>query len=137
MERKPDREIINTNEFFRDEAVIDFYTSTHSFTWRVSATGFDFSCLGKEKALVVNENIARLERLLVARAVNAKVDESYREVRSVLEYAWAMQLETQSSGWRRQRPGKLSVGMATTRSNETQFTYYSRLRHYLSLTICP
>ena len=131
--RKPEKEILDTSEFFSDEAVVDFYTSAHAFTWRVSANGFDFSCLGDDKALVANENIGRLQRLIVAKAVNAEVDDSYRRVRNALEFAWAMQPETQSSGWRRERPGKLSVGMATTKSNENQFTRYSRLRHYLSL----
>ena len=133
MTRKPEKEILDTSEFFRDEAVIDFYTATNEFTWRVGANGFDFSCLGDEKALVANENIGRLQRLMVAKAVNAEVDDSYRRVRNVLEFAWTMQPETQSSGWRRERPGKLSVGMATTKSNETQFTRYSRLRYYLNL----
>ncbi len=128
--RKPEKEIVDTSEFFRDEAVIDFYTSANASTWRVSANGFDFSCLGDEKALVANENIGRLQRLIAVKAVNAEVDDSYRRVRNVLEFAWAMQPETQSSGWRRERPGKLSVGMATTKSNETQFTRYSRLRYY-------
>ena len=131
MTRKPEKEILDTSEFFRDEAVIDFYTAADSFTWRVSANGFDFSCLGNEKALVANENIARLQRVIAARAVNAKVDETYRQVRSVLELAWATQPETQSSGWRRERPGKLSVGMSTTKSNDRQFTRYSRLRYYV------
>ena len=131
MTRKPEKEILDTSEFFRDEAVIDFYTSADSFTWRISASGFDFSCLGKAKALVVNENISRLEKLIAGRAVNAQVDETYRQVRSVLEYAWTTQPETQSSGWRRERPGKLSVAMATTRSNESQFTRYSRLRYHM------
>ena len=130
MTRKPEKEILDTSEFFRDEAVVDFYTATHSTTWRVSANGFDFSCLGSEKALVANANIAKLQELIAGRAVNAVVDESYRQVRSVLELAWATQPETQSSGWRRERPGKLSVGMATTKSNESQFTRYSRLRYY-------
>jgi hypothetical protein len=133
MTRKPEKEIVDTSEFFRDEAVIDFYTSANASTWRVSANGFDFSCLGDEKALVANENIGRLQRLIAVKAVNAEVDDSYRRVRNVLEFAWAMQPETQSSGWRRERPGKLSVGMATTKSNEMQFTRYSRLRYYLSL----
>jgi len=133
MTRKPEKEIVDTSEFFRDEAVIDFYTSANASTWRVSANGFDFSCLGDEKALVANENIGRLQRLIAVKAVNAEVDDSYRRVRNVLEFAWAMQPETQSSGWRRERPGKLSVGMATTKSNETQFTRYSRQRYYLSL----
>jgi hypothetical protein len=131
MTRKPEKEILDTSEFFRDEAVIDFYTSEHAFTWRVSANGFDFSCLGDKKAMVANENIGRLQQLIVAKAVNAELDDSYRTVRNVLEFAWAMQPETQSSGWRRERPGKLSVGMATTKSNESQFSRYSRLRYYV------
>ena len=131
MTRKPEKEILDTSEFFRDEAVIDFYSSTHEFTWRVGAHGFDFSCLGDEKALVANENIGRLQRLIVAKALNAEVDDSYRRVRHVLEFAWTMQPETQSSGWRRERPGKLSVGMATTKSNETQFTRFSRLLFFV------
>ena len=49
------------------------------------------------------------------------------------QLAWGMQAETQSSGWRRERPGKLSVGMATIKSNESQFTRYSRLRYYFNV----
>jgi hypothetical protein len=134
LSRKKENEILETNEFFRDEVVIDFYTAAHSFTWRVGASGFDFSCLGNEKALVANENITRLQRLIVAKAVNARFDDSYQRVRNLLELVWSTQPETQSSGWRRERPGKLSVGMATTKSNESQFTRYSRLRYCLSRT---
>ena len=132
MTRKPEKEILDTSEYFRDEAVIDFYTATDSFTWRVNATGFDFSCLGREKALVANENIRTLQRLLVEKSVNAQFDDSYQRVRSLLELAWGTQQEIQSSGWRRERPGKLSVGVATTKSNERQFTRYSRLRFYFT-----
>lgn len=128
---KTENEILDTSEFFRDETVIDFYTVSHSSTWRVSAAGFDFSCLGREKALVANENIGKLQHLIVSKAVNALVDDSYARMRNLLELAWSTQQETQSSGWRRERPGKLSVGMATTRSNEIQFTRYSRLRYLL------
>jgi hypothetical protein len=131
MTRKTENEILDTSEFFRDEFVIDFYTATHSSTWRVGATGFDFSCLGREKALVVNENMGKLLRLMSERAKNAMVDDSYARVRNLLELAWTTQPETQSSGWRRERPGKLSVGVSTIRSNEIQFTRYSRLRYYL------
>ena len=132
MTRKKENEIVDTNEFFRDEVVIDFYTAGDWFTWRVSASGFDFSCLGSEKALVANENIGRLQRLIIAKALNARVDDSYPRLRNLLELVWSTQSETESSGWRRERPGKLSVGVATTKSNETQFTRYSRLRrHFL------
>jgi hypothetical protein len=131
MTRKAENEILNTSEFSWDEYVIDFYTTGHSSTWRVSGNGFDFSCLGREKALIVNENMDRLLKLMSEKAVNAKVDDSYARVRSLLELVWTTQAETQSSGWRRQGPGKLSVGASTTRSNETQFTRYSRLSFYL------
>jgi hypothetical protein len=132
MTRKKENEILNTSELFRDEVLIDFYTVGDRFTWRVGASGFDFSCLGSEKALVANENIGKLQRVIVAKAVNAQFDDSYARVRNLLELVWGTQQETQSSGWRRERPGKLSVGVATTKSNETQFTRYSRLRYYLS-----
>ncbi len=132
MTRKSENEILDTSEFFSDEFVIDFYTATHSSTWRVGASGFDFSCLGRDKALVVNENIGKLLGLMIEKARNAKVDDSYARVRNLLELVWTMESETQSSGWRREGPGKLSVGVSTIRSNETQFTRYSRLRYYLS-----
>ena len=132
MTRKPENEILDTSEFFQDEFAIDFYTTAHSTTWRVGANGFDFSCLGREKALVVNENMGKLHALLIEKASNAQVDDSYARVRNLLELAWTTQAETQSSGWRRERPGKLSVGVSTIKSNETQFTRYSRLLYYLT-----
>jgi hypothetical protein len=130
LTRKPETELVDTSEFFRDETVIDFYTATHPFTWRVGASGFDFSCLENEKTLIANENIARLQRVLVARAVNAQFDDGYHRVRNLLELVWSTQQENQSSGWRRSAPGKLSVGLSATKSNETQFTRYSRLHYY-------
>ena len=130
LKRKPEAELLDTSEFFRDETVIDFYTATHPYTWRVGASGFDFSCLEKEKTLIANENIARLRRVLVVKAVNAHFDDGYHSVRNLLELAWSTQQENQSSGWRRSAPGKLSIAQSTTKSNETQFTRYSRLRYY-------
>lgn len=131
MTRQPENEILDTSEFFQDEFVIDFYTARHSSTWRIGANGFDFSCLGRDKALVVNENMGKLLEIMTAKAASAQVDESYAHVRKLLELAWTTQAETQSSGWRRERPGKHSVGVFTIRSNETQFTRYSRLIYYL------
>jgi len=132
LSRKTEKEIVDTSEFSRDEAVIDLYTAQHSATWRIGASGFDFSCLGSEKTLVANENIGKLQRLLLDRAMNAQFDDSYRRVRTLLEHAWGTQQKMQSSGWRRERPGKLSVHSATTKSNESQFTRYSRLRYYFN-----
>ena len=129
--RRVENEILDTSEFFTDQPVIDIYLSTHSETWRVSASGFDFSCLGSEKALITTENMTRLQRRLLAQATTARFDDSYNRLRPVLDLVWEPEQETKSSGWRRERPGKLSLGMATINSNEPQFTRYSRLLYYL------
>jgi hypothetical protein len=131
--RRAESEIVQSSEFSNDEAVIDFYTSTHPQTWRINANGFDFSCLRNQKTLIANENISRLQQFIAANAPQAKVDDSYKRVRQMLDLVWASQQETQSSGWRRERPGKLSVGLSTINSNEIQFTRYSRVQRYFHL----
>lgn len=128
--RRPENEIVNASEFSTDEAVIDFH-SAGGQTWRISANGFDFSCLGERMTLIANENIAKLQQLIVEHATRAKLDDSYNRLRPALDLIWQTQQETQSSGWRRERPGRLSVGLATIKSNETQFTRYSRMQLYL------
>jgi hypothetical protein len=128
--RRAENEILDTSEFFSDQPVIDIYLSTRSETWRISATGFDFSCLRSDKALVTNENMTRLQRRLIEHATSARCDDSYNRLRPVLDLVWVPEQETKSSGWRRERPGKLSLGMATINSNESQFTRYSRLLYY-------
>jgi hypothetical protein len=128
--RRAENEIVQSSEFSNDEAVIDFYSSTQPQTWRVNANGFDFSCLGNQKALIANENISRLQQFIAARSPQAKVDDSYKRLRQILDLVWGSQQETQSSGWRRESPGRLSVGLSTINSNEIQFTRYSRLQRY-------
>ena len=131
--RRAENEILQSSEFSSDEAVIDFYTSTHAQTWRVAANGFDFSCLGSKKTLIANENILRLQQVIAGNAPHSRVDDSYKRLRNMLDLVWPSQQEIESSGWRRERPGKLSVGLATTNSNETQFTRYSRLLRYVRI----
>lgn len=129
--RRAENEIVQSSEFSSDEAVIDFYSATQPYTWRINAHGFDFSCLGSNKTLIANQNISRMQQVIAANAPHAQVDDSYKKLRHTLDLVWGPQQETQSSGWRRERPGKLSVGLATINSNEDQFTRYSRLRRYL------
>jgi len=130
--RRAENEILDASELFSDEAVIDLYAATYPGTWRISATGFDFSCLETDKTLLARENITRLQQLLVTKAGNARLDDSYKRLRPLLDLVWVPEQETKSSGWRRERPGKLSLGMATIRSNENQFTRYSQLRYYIT-----
>jgi len=129
--RKPEAEIVSSSQFFADQQVVDIYSSTHSQTWRISANSFDFSCLGPTKSLLANENMTRLLKLLVAQSTKAEADDSYAKLRQALEPVWGSEQETESDGWRRSAPGQYSLNNITTKSNESQFTSYSRLRYFL------
>jgi len=128
--RTSENEIIDTSEFFADEPVVDIYSTTDSETWRVAANNFDFSCLLDQKTLVTGENIFKLVKLIKSKAFGMEIDDYYNRLRQTLELVWGLEKETKSRGWRRDGPGRLTIGAALTLSNETQFTRYSRLRYH-------
>ena len=129
--RKSENEILEANEFYSDESVIDLYCSSREQTFRVAANSFDFSCLGQQKALVVCENMTMLVRVLQEKAPHMTIDNSYGSVRQLLDLVWGAVKATKSDGWRRDAPGRLTFGATTRISNENQFTRYSRLRYTL------
>ena len=135
MSRKAEKEILDTSQFFSDELVFDLYSDSQEQSWRIGANSFDFSCLEDQKTLLSGENIQRLRDLISSRAPNVREDNSYAEFRQQLEAVWPMEQETHSQGWRRERPGKYSLGAAIVNSNETQFTRYSRLLRYFELKV--
>jgi len=87
--------------------------------------------LGEQKALVVNVNMTRLIQVLQAQAPQMTIDNAYAGVRQLLDLVWGAEKSTKSDGWRRDSPGRLTVGETTTLSNESQFMRYSRLRYTL------
>ena len=133
MSRRAENELLNASQFFSDEAVFDIHSGSQDKSWRVSANSFDFSCLGDRKTLLGGENLSTLREVIISRAHSVRVDASYNEVRTMLDFAWPSEQETQSQGWRRERFGKYSLGAATVNSNETQFSRYSRLQRHFSL----
>jgi hypothetical protein len=128
---RPDNSIVGSSEFFTDEPVFELHSRGLATSYRFSAHSFDFSCLGKTKSLLAAENLATLLDRFCENAPGGERDESYNLVRKALELVWPSQQQNESSGWRRERPGKYIVGSATETSNETQFARYSRLRYYL------
>ncbi len=131
---RDENRILDANEFFTDEAVLEFYVAGQPTPFRITANGFDFSCLGEMKGLVAGENLLALLGLFRARAPQLEVDESYKLARKALDAVWPSQQENVAAGWRRDRPGKYTIGSATEISNEMQFQRYSRLRHHLLTT---
>jgi hypothetical protein len=122
--------ILDASEFVSDETVVDFYTRQPALPYRLAANNFDFSCLGPNKALLAGENMSRLVRLFRERAPQADYDDSFNSLRKILNLVWPSDQRNASTGWRRERPGKYSLGSVTELNNEMQFRRYSLLRRH-------
>jgi hypothetical protein len=133
QERKGGRgenEITDASQFFADEAVLDLYSEDPDAKFRILANGFNFSGL-RGKKLMVAENFSMLLDLIRDKAPGSEFDDAYNSCRQALEIVWPCGQQTESRGWRRERPGKVTIGAVTESSNEDQFTRYSRLRYFL------
>ena len=135
-------ELVEARELASDESVLDVYTNSgdgHAARdgadagFRVMAGGFDYSCLGAEKRLLVAENFDALAGALSRRAPSASRDEEYGRLRPLLADVWPSEERTESLGLRRERAGRVNTEAVTTVSNEGQFTRYARLCHLLVL----
>ncbi len=126
---RAENRILDASEFVTDETVVDFYTRKQRVPYRIKANSFDFSGLGEDKGLLASENISTLVKLIREHAPQAEYDDSFNSLRKALDVVWPPEQQNESSGWRRERPGKYSIGNVTELSNETQFLRYSRLRY--------
>jgi hypothetical protein len=131
-ERKgKENRVLAADQFFADESVVDLFSKQGTTPCRIASGSFDFSCLAERKQLVAAENMSILIEVLRERGPALVYDETYNAMRKALEPIWRSEQQNESTGWRRGRPGKVSLGSATETSNETQFSRYSRLRFYL------
>ncbi len=128
---RAENRILDASEFFSDESVVELYTRKQTTPYRIAANSFDFSCLENRKNLLASENILVLQKVFHDYALHAEYDDSYNSVRKALETVWPSEQQNESSGWRRERPGKYSIGSVTETSNEMQFSRYSHLRYFL------
>jgi hypothetical protein len=134
-------ETVETRELTTDEAVLDIYASSGEGAqpeedgrgFRVMSGGFDYSCLGDEKALLTAENFKMLVSALRERAQSVVYDEDYARVRPLLSDVWPSAERTESLGLRRKGAMRFNTEAVTNVSNESQFTRYARLRHLLLL----
>jgi hypothetical protein len=133
LSRRSENELLDTSQFFSDEAVFDLYSAAHEQTWRIGTNSFDFSCLAEQKSFVANENLEKLRGVILSKGQPSCYDNAYDKLKTTLELVWPADQETQSTGWRRERPGKYSIGTASVSSNELQFTRYSRMRRYFAI----
>ena len=135
--KRSEKSILDSSEFFADEIAADLYARAPAIPFRFAANSFDFSCLESNKGLIAGENIARLLQLFREHAPGVEYDDSLNSVRKTLEPVWPSEQQNESSGWRRDRPGKYSIGSIMELTNEMQFSRYSRLRRHLLGAAAP
>lgn len=129
--KEEDREVSNTVEASSEETIIDIYQFNEKVGYRVSAKGFDFSCLGENKKLLATENMQILCDILKESANEAKFDNDYNNLRPILKDVWGLDKKVDSRGWQRENFGKINRTNLTTISNLGQFTRYSHLQWHL------
>src|SRR2546423_8454849 len=123
---------IDRREVADDESVLDLYVRSSEAGWRISASNFDFSCLGDRKSLTAFDNFKALINLLSERAA-LEIDQSYLRMRALLTDVWPLQKQTRKGAWRRSGAGKYDMSTVTTTDNETQFNNYSRLLWFVKI----
>jgi hypothetical protein len=125
-------EMVEARELASDELVLDIYEAGDGAGFRIMSGGFDYSCLGAGKGLLVAENFSRLVATLRALAKSAAFDDDYTRLRPLLADAWPPGEHTASLGVRRESAGRVNTEAVTTVSNEAQFTRYARLLQSLA-----
>jgi hypothetical protein len=106
-----------------DEPIIDLYSKSDHLGWRIPARGFDFSCLGPGKSLLVGENMKKLIAKLVEFAPRARLSDDYASVMSLVEPVWPIEVRREGRILNRK-----DVSTVFMTNNTTQFTKYSRLQ---------
>ena len=114
-----------------DMPVIDLYSRSDPTGWRIPATGFDFSCLGPGKSLVVGENMESLVSALLRVFPGAKLVNDYAALRSMLEHSWPGESRTDARGFQPTGVARKGLSKIFTTNNSLQFTKYSRLQWHL------
>jgi hypothetical protein len=129
--KRSEKRVLEADQFFADENVIELFANHAAAPFRIASGSFDFSCLAERKRLVAAENLSILVEVFRERVPGIVYDQTYNAMRKALEPVWRSEQQNESTGWRRGRPGKYSLGSATETSNESQFSRYSRLRYFL------
>jgi len=129
--KKGETKILDATETASDEMLFDIYTNKNSEGFRVLAKGFDFSCLGAEKGILVKENLTKLVRKLKKIAPNSKSVENYLQVRECLGNVWETEEKNDSKGLTRQSFGRFNLENITIVNNQKQFTKFSRLQWFI------
>lgn len=123
--------ILDESQSAERELVLDIYVSGHRQGYRVYQRGFDFSCLGPDKAMIAAENMLRFAARLKETVGHERWIDDYDRKREVLDVVWISEPRSESHGLQKTGIGKSGHLRSQKTSNLEQFTRYSRMRRHL------
>lgn len=129
--RGKDSKVLEAVEASSDMPILDLYSRDTPPGFRVTTSGFDFSCLGNDKALLAVENLNRLAERIPQFAPNAKFVDDYIAVRHALADVWEIERRKDSKGMQRSGFAKFEFGNTVSSSNLRQMNRFSRLQWQL------
>lgn len=129
--RGKESKVIDAVEASSDMPILDIYDRRDPLGYRVTLSGFDFSCLEKDKALLAAENLGRLAARLRTFAPQAKFVDDYLSVRHALSGVWEIAQRKDSQGMQRSGFARFEFGNKLSSSNLRQMNKFSRLQWHL------
>jgi hypothetical protein len=129
--RGKESKLLEAVEASSDMPILDLYANNTSHGFRITTSGFDFSCLGNDKVLLAVENINRIAERLRQLVPNAKFADDYFSVRHALADVWEIDRRKDSRGMQRSGFGKVEFGNTVSTSNLRQMNKFSRLQFHL------
>ena len=126
--------VLESSEFHSDETLLDVYTASVDHSFRIKADAFDYSGLVSPLSFRSELNFKSALARLRDDLPQAKIDEDFVRIRSLLARAWPERSRNESRGIRRTGIGLRAVARATlTSDNRDQFDRYSRLVYLFAM----
>lgn len=120
--------VVDTSEFVADEALVDVYAGELDRSFRIKSDAFDYSGLVSPMSFRAEVNFKAALGALTSAAANAKLDEDFARLRSLLARAWPERSRNESRGIKRSGIALRPTSHASVLSdNRDQFDRYSRL----------
>jgi hypothetical protein len=120
--------VVDTSEFVADEALVDVYAGDLDRSFRIKSDAFDYSGLVSSMSFRAEVNFKAALGVLSSVAANAKLDEDFARLRSLLARAWPERSRNEARGVRHSGIALRPTSHASVISdNRDQFDRYSRL----------
>lgn len=120
--------VLDMAEYRSDETMLDVYAQTLENSFRIKASGFDYSGLVSPLSFRADQNFQAAIKALSSVAPQAIVDNDFSRMRNLLQRAWPERTRNEARGIKRAGLTYRPVAQSSVISdNRDQFDRYSRL----------